>query len=46
VSLALSRTYDLNQFAVVVIGGDGANWLDTALEHFPPAQPDAGGTSA
>ena len=38
VSLALSRTYDLSQIPVVVIGGDGANWIDTALESFPPTQ--------
>ena len=38
VSLALSRTYDLSQIPVVVIGGDGANWIDTALEHFSPTQ--------
>jgi hypothetical protein len=37
VSLALSRTYDLSRVPVMVVGGDGANWLDTALEHFPQA---------
>ncbi len=37
VSLALSRTYDLSQLPVVVVGGDGANWIDTALEGFPQA---------
>jgi hypothetical protein len=37
VDLALSRTYDLSQIPVVVVGGDGANWLDTALEGFPQA---------
>ena len=35
VDLALARTYDLSQIPVVVVGGDGANWLDTALESFP-----------
>ena len=35
VDLALARTYDLSRMPVVVVGGDGANWLDTALEHFP-----------
>lgn len=37
VSLALSRTYNLARVPVMVVGGDGANWLDTALEHFPQA---------
>jgi hypothetical protein len=37
VSLALSRTYDLSQIPVVVVGGDGANWIDTALEGFSQA---------
>jgi hypothetical protein len=36
-SLALSRTYDLSRIPVVVVGGDGANWIDTALEGFPQA---------
>ncbi len=35
VDLALARTYDLSRVPVVVVGGDGATWLDTALEHFP-----------
>ncbi len=34
VSLALSRTYDLSQVPLVVVGGDGANWIDTAEEGF------------
>jgi Uncharacterised protein family (UPF0236) len=38
VDLALARTYDLSRVPVVVIGGDGANWIDTALAHFPPGQ--------
>jgi hypothetical protein len=38
VTLALSRTYDLSRVPVVVVGGDGANWIDTALEGFPPPQ--------
>jgi hypothetical protein len=33
-SLALHRTYDLARLALVVVGGDGANWLDTAAEVF------------
>lgn len=37
VSLALSPTYDLSRIPLVVVGGDGANWLDTALEGFPQA---------
>ena len=37
VGLALSRTYDLSRIPVVVVGGDGANWLGTALEGFPQA---------
>ena len=37
VSLALAATYALAHLPVVVIGGDGANWLDTALEWFPQA---------
>ena len=37
VSLAASRTYDLSRIPLVVVGGDGANWLDTALEGFPQA---------
>jgi Uncharacterised protein family (UPF0236) len=38
VSLALSQTYDLSRIPVVVVGGDGANWIDTALEGFPRTQ--------
>jgi hypothetical protein len=37
VSLALARTYDLSRIPVVVVGGDGANWIDTALEGLPQA---------
>jgi hypothetical protein len=33
--LTLARTYDLSRVPVVVVGGDGANWIDTALKHFP-----------
>ena len=35
VDLHLARTYDASRIPVVVVGGDGANWLDTGLEHFP-----------
>lgn len=38
VTLALCRTYDLSRVPVVVVGGDGANWIDTALEGFPRTQ--------
>ena len=34
---AWRRTYDLSRIPLVVVGGDGANWLDTALEGFPQA---------
>jgi hypothetical protein len=37
VDLALARTYDLSRVPLAVIGGDGANWLDTALASFPQA---------
>ena len=37
VSLALAPTYDLSRIPLVVVGGDGANWLDAALEGFPQA---------
>lgn len=37
VGLALAPTYDLSQIPVVVVGGDGATWLDAALEWFPQA---------
>jgi hypothetical protein len=37
VDLALARTYDASRIPVVVVGGDGANWIDTALAHFPQA---------
>jgi hypothetical protein len=33
-SLALHRTYDLSQLSLVVVGGDGANWIDTASDVF------------
>lgn len=29
-SLALHRTYDLSRLPLVVVGGDGANWIDSA----------------
>lgn len=34
-SLALHRTYDLSQLSLVVVGGDGATWIDTAADVFP-----------
>jgi Uncharacterised protein family (UPF0236) len=34
-SLALHRTYDLSRLPLVVVGGDGANWIDTAATVFP-----------
>jgi hypothetical protein len=33
-SLALHRTYDLSRLSLVVVGGDGANWIDTAADVF------------
>jgi Uncharacterised protein family (UPF0236) len=41
-SLALHRTYDLSRLPLVVVGGDGANWIDTAVTVFPRVvrQPD------
>lgn len=33
-SLALHRTYDLSQLPLVVVGGDGANWIDGAAAVF------------
>lgn len=37
VDLWVARTYDTSRVPVVVIGGDGAAWLDTGLAHFPQA---------
>jgi hypothetical protein len=34
-SLALHRTYDLSRLPLVVVGGDGANWIDGAGAVFP-----------
>lgn len=34
-SLALHRTYDLSRLPLVVVGGDGANWIDGAADVFP-----------
>jgi hypothetical protein len=34
VSLALHRTYDLSRLPLVVVGGDGANWIGAAGEVF------------
>ena len=34
-SLAVHRTYDLSRLPLVVVGGDGANWIDTAADVFP-----------
>ena len=33
-SLALHRTYDLSRLPLVVVGGDGATWIDGAAEVF------------
>jgi hypothetical protein len=33
-SLHLAHTYDLSRVPLVVVGGDGANWIDTATEVF------------
>ena len=35
IDLALARMYDVSRVPVVVVGGDGANWIDTAPAHFP-----------
>lgn len=34
-SLALHRTYDLSRLPLVVVGGDGAQWIDGAAAVFP-----------
>jgi hypothetical protein len=34
-SLALHRTDDLSRLPLVVVGGDGANWIDGAADVFP-----------
>jgi hypothetical protein len=33
-SLHLAHTYDLSRLPLVVVGGDGANWIDTATDVF------------
>jgi Uncharacterised protein family (UPF0236) len=34
-SLALGQTYDLSALPLVVVGGDGAEWIDGAADVFP-----------